>query len=51
MRDPVWKRCRNMVAPLHRRIFVWCGVAIIMSSCVGMGGDLLGRGNTSWKSF
>ncbi len=52
MRDPVWKRCRNMVAPLHRRIFVWFGVAIIMSSCVGMGvATLFGRGNTSWKSF
>jgi two-component system OmpR family sensor kinase len=52
MKHPVWKRCRNMVAPLHRRIFVWFGVAIIMSSCVGMGvATLFGKGNTSWKSF
>ena len=52
MREPVLKRCRNMVAPLHRRIFVWFGVAIIMSSVVGMGvATLFGRGNTSWKSF
>lgn len=52
MKHPVLKRCRNMVAPLHRRIFVWFGVAIIMSSCVGMGvATLFGKGNTSWKSF
>ena len=52
MKEPVLKRCRNAVAPLHRRIFVWFGVAIIMSSCVGMAvSTVFGEGNTSWKSF
>jgi len=52
LKEPVLKRCRNAVAPLHRRIFVWFGVAIIMSSCVGMAvSTVFGEGNTSWKSF
>ncbi len=54
MADPVIARCRKMVAPLHRRFFLWFGVAMVVSSCVGVAVSIaLGGANahSSWKSY
>lgn len=43
------KRCRRLVAPLHRRIFVWFGGAILMSGAAGFGASVLLGGAPEWK--
>lgn len=44
------KRCRQAVAPLHRRIFVWFGMAIFAAGGVGFAVSfLVGGGNLEWR--
>lgn len=44
------KRCRKVVAPLHRRIFVWFGGAILSSAAVVfLVSSVLGGNTSTWR--
>lgn len=48
----LWRRCVRAVAPLHRRIFVWFGVAILCSGAVGFTVSwALGGGSSEWHKI
>lgn len=48
----LWSRCKRAVAPLHRRIFVWFGLAIFASGAVGFTVSwALGGGSSDWHKI
>ena len=49
--DPLARRYRRALAPLHRRIFVWFGVAILLSGGVGFGVNFLIAGSARAREW